>query len=106
MKARRSDSEVPIEVPPLAGYLTAIRARNPGLPPSADEIVTRLAHLYRMLEYHGKRLETDPGDAYSTEHYQKLATLALRHEDALAGYRRGPGAIAPIKREFESGKET
>lgn len=54
-----------------------------------------------MLDYHGKVLNADPGDEYSGDAYQKLAALALRHEDALGivGKRESgkPSPVAPIR---------
>ena len=62
------------------------------------DIVRRLAHFYRMIDFHGKRLETDPGDSYSTDLLQKLSTLALRHEAVL-------GIGVPPRKEPETPTE-
>lgn len=93
--------EPEIELPSLDNYVERVRSNYPGLTDADLDTARRLAHFYRLIDYHGARLELDPADSYSTDLYQKLSTLALRHEDTLAKAKpAAPGDTppAPIRR--------
>ena len=102
--AKGKGSGPAVEVAELDAFIDALRALHPHVVrPGNSDLIRRLASFYRMIAFHGARLEIDPGDSYSTDLYQKLSILALRHEAALGIGKPSPQEAAdelprPIRR--------
>ena len=104
MTGKRTEPATEIDVAPIEDYIDAIKVRHPAL--DDEDGIRNLAHFNRLLDYHGKRLEADAGDTYSTDLYQKLYASASRARDALGIGKRAdatpkPPTATPIRRERE-----
>jgi hypothetical protein len=72
------------ELRPLEDFLAEVIDACPyGDSPQTRQQVWRLAHFWRLLDYYGRILESDPASAFAADLFQKLNDKASRLEDSL-----------------------
>lgn len=90
-----ADPNIIEALPTVAAYIEKIRTTVPGRDVD-DELVTALANLYRLRAYHAAILATNPANDDSTDTYQKLCALVIRHEEALGIIEKRPVGRPPL----------